>query len=698
MSVAKLVQENYFPCAPAKEVERIWRAFTEITSRMHPQGPQLAAAYQHHYGLYGQGGVPWAATRAGAEGELTALTVNSASPYVKAKVSLVTASQVEWAVKTKQDSAASTLATNLSRSLLENEWESGGLAELDVEWEETSQVQSAGYVFVEWDRTRGPDAMVDAEAGVVKKAGDCRANLLSPLFVATDPNLDSARDEDWWFLGLARPKSDLVYLYNKLADGREGDDAAQAILDAKVDGWRRQQYRDVSSLRTLATVVHFIHRPTLALPFGRHVVMLSSDVVLRDTSLTGPDGDYEMVPVIRRASEEQLGTAQGYTRFYDTLGPQDILDGLHTTQASIISTFGNPVFAMEEGTNMEPQDVATFGRSMKVPREAKMPGYILPPGVDESTMKYGQELKDAQQQSMALNDAALGQPQTAERNAQAEALFASMAVQQAGPAVLARRRSLSLLGQVWLTTLRKNVSTKRLARMTGASQANLRADVKEWTGTDLGPLDSVEVEEVSPEAATIQGRWGISEKLLEMGVIKTAEELEQVRTTGRLNRAVDPVRDENALVQEEYELLSQGKEILVHPTHNQPLHYRGNAAVLLSRTALEKKAVRDLVQKTLDLRYEMYFGVPPGGAPPSPENPMGAPPDPLRLDRQRFLLGQGPLPAPPMAGGMPGAPGAGAPAGPEQPMPSSSPGAEMQGAPTNPLTQQPFSPAEAPVQ
>ena len=655
--VAALVSDAYFACAPPKEVQRIWRTFADITGRVHPQGAQLAAAYQHHYGLYGQGGVPWTATRAGAEGELTALTVNSASPLLKAKVALVTASQVSWAVRAKQDSAGADMATTLSRDLMESAWHDGGLAEADVEWEELSQVQTAGYGFVEWDRTRGPDAMVDAEAGVKKKAGDCRLNLLSPLFVVTDPNLDSARDEDWWFLGLSRPKSDLVYLYESLADGRKGDEAAQAILDIKPDTNRQQLYREVSSLRTLVTCVHFIHRPTLALPFGRHVIMLSGDVVLRDTTLVGEDGDYEMVPVVRRASEEQIGTARGYSRFLDTLGPQDILDGLHTTQASTISTFGNPILAYETGSNFQPNDVGVFGRPVEFPRDAKPPGYVLPPGVDESTMKY------------------------------AEALFASMAVQQAGPAVLARRRSLSTLGQIWLTTLRKNVTGKRLARMTGAGRSNLREDVRYWTGSELGPVDSVEVEEVSPEAATIQGRWAIAEKLMEMGAIKTPEELEQVRTTGRLTKVVDPVRAENTLLELEYEQLSKGEAPLVLPTHNQPLHYHSNASVLLSPTAAMKSKVREAVIQTLDLRYEMFFGVPPAA-------------DPLKLDRQRYLMGQGPLPQPMPPPGM-GAPppGAGAPPpGPEQPMPSPEAGAPMEGAPINPMTNSEFSPTEPPLQ
>lgn len=691
--VRALLSEKYFPCSDAKNIERIWSAFEGITSRPHPQAGPLTAAYQHHYGQFMPAGLPWAATRRGDEGELTGLTVNSSSPLVKAKVALVCASQVSWAVRAKQDAAASTYATSLSKSLMESAWKDGGLAVADIQMEETSQVLTACYAFLEWDRTRGPVTYVDAESGVRRHEGDCRLNLLSPLMVATDPNLDSADDQDWWFLCLDRPKADLVHLYQKLADGRTGQRAAEAIMGVSDRRLQGTAYRDIDALQTLANVVHFIHRPSLALPLGRHVVMLSGDVILRDTPLVGKYGDYECVPVVRRASEEQIGTPFGYSRYLDTLGPQDILDGHWTTQASIMSTFGNPVFAYQDGTTFEQSDLEVFGRPVKIPPGGEHPGYITPPDLNETHMKAGELLVQRQQQSLSLNDAALGQPQTAERNAQAEALFASMAVQQAGPAVLARRRSLTQIGQVWLTTLRKNVTGRRLLKKLGAGQANLLADMKDWTGSDLLPVDAVEVEETSPLESTIQGRWAIYENYLKLGLIKTQADAEQVRNTGRLNRVVDPIRDRETLMQVQYEMLSSGKMPLVHPVANGPDFYKSNASVLLSTHCMADRNIRTAVEKTLALRYNMYFGLPLGADPHA---------DPQYADRERFLLGEGPLPMPmpmpPPAAGAPSDVGGASPAGPDQPMPAPDAGTAPINGPINKLTGQPFSPTQPPIQ
>lgn len=686
--IRRLLSEKFFFCAAPKEVERIWATFEKIVSRPHPQGAMLSQAYAHHYGGNLPGGLPWAVQRRGDEGELAAIRINTASQFVKAKVSLVTASQVSWAVRAKKDSAAADQATALARSLIDDAWERHNLAAADVQWEELTQVMTAGYAFVEWDRTRGPDAVVDASAGMRKWGGDCRLSLLSPLMVATDPNLDSADDQDWWFVCVDRPKSDLVCLYSDLADGRKGEAAAEAIASVKSERALVTPYSDIEELQTMATVVHFIHRPTMALPLGRHVVMLAGDVILRDTPLIGDGGDYEMVPVVRRAAEEQIGSSFAYSRYLDTLAAQEILDAHHTTQSTIITSTGNPILAIQKGSDAQPGDIATFGRPWEYPPDGQPPQWISPVQLAESHLKYGDTLVERQQQLMSLNDAALGQPQTAERNAQAEALFASMAVQQAGPAVLARRRSLSQLGQVWLTTLRKNVSQPRLLQLVGEGQRNLIDDVKMWTGTDLGPIDAVEVEERSPEESTIAGRWAIFENYMQLGVIKTPEDAEQVRATGRLDKVVDPIASQRRLVEAEYEMLSRGEEPLVHPTQNQLVHYPANASVLHSISALQKPKVRNAVMRTLDLRYEMYFGVKPAL-------------DPQALERRRFLLGEGPLPPPMAPPGMPpppmGAPAPGAPPEAAPPMPSPGAGEEMQGAPTNPLNGQPFSPTQPPV-
>lgn len=699
----KVLLERYFATGEPKEaIEKIWGRFEEIAATQHPMASKWLAADMHYYGDWAPNGLTYAVTRGGPEGELAQVRVNNSRALVKAKIALVTASQVMWAVRSKSDSTAASFATTLGRSLLEDSWKRGGIAEADVRWEEMTEVYTESYAFLEWDRTRGPDAAVDAETAMRVHSGDVRLNLLPPWLVRSDDNRSSAEDQDWWYVRLDRPKADLAALCKcALLDGHMVDDEdriAREVLDAKDE--RRLASSNVSS-KDLCRVIHFIHRPTSLLPLGLHAVMLDGRICIRLTPLVGAGGDYKQVPLIRRAADARIDTPFGWSSYLDILGPQQILDSWHTTQATILTTFGNPVLMYEDGSKIEPGDVASFGRPLVLPPNAKPAQYLAPASLDESHMKYAESVENSQQKIMSLNDAALGQPQTAERNAQAEALFASMAVQQAGPAVLARRQTLSQLGKLWLTTLGKNVTDEREAKIVGAGESNVMADAKQWTGSSLGPIDDVEVEETSPLEATPQGRWAIFETYMQMGALKTPEEAEQVRNTGRLNRVVDPVRDEQLLIQAEYEMLMRAEVPIVHPTQNQPLHYAANASVLMSVSALKKPQVIQAVQQTLDMRYQFFFGVP-------------AATDPLRLDRQRYLMGQGPLPAPMGMGGTPPpqpgqqsgtpqpAPGpsnsTGQPPGPPQPMPSPDASSSPIGGPKNPVTGSPYSPTAAPIQ
>ncbi len=273
-------------------------------------------------------------------------------------------------------------------------------------------------------------------------------------------------------------------------------------------------------------------------------------------------------------------------------------------------------------------------------------------------------------------------------------------LQAVGPATISRRRSLAALGQSYLTTLRHNVTAQRVAKIVGEGQANLMADTKYWTGEDLGPVDGVTVEERSPMESTIQGREHIASEYKEMGIIKTPEQLAEVRATGRLSRVVDPVRDQLQLLAVEYEQLCQGQMPIVHPLQNALVHVPANASVLSSQTALMKPEVVKAVQDTLDKRYFFYFGVWPNGAPPPPGSPPGSPPltpaDPLKLDRFRYLMGEGPLPVPmPPPGATP--PQAGGNLHP-QPQVSPQAGAPPINGPKNPLGGAPFSPTAPPVQ
>lgn len=678
---------RYFAQSATADVgDNIVSRYDRLCSWFNPMAAKWAAAHQHYYGDVTVAGRTWAVSRRGEEGELAAVRINRARQLSKARQALITSSRVAWSARASAISAGSAMATTLAKQLLEAAWKREGLAQIDLRWVELAEVYSEGWTFVTWDRTLGKDKQPGPD-GHIKRAGDVKIHTLPPWYVKTDPYRTSAEQQDWWFVRLERNKADLCALYPVLLNGQKGEQAKEAIWNV-TDPWLRQMSGNRPNIENdLAPEVHFIHRPTLALPEGRHTVFCNNEVVLCDKPLVGSKGDYDKdcgIPLVRLAADEYVDSPYGWTSFFDALGPQEVLDALDTTQATTITTFGNPSFLYEKGTNLEPSDVAKGFRPIEMqPGSQNRPGYLVPPELAESHLKYREELINDQREIMGLNEAALGQTSQTEKNAQADALAASMAVQQAGAAVLGRRVALGKLGTAYLGTLKHNVTDKRMLALVGAGEVNLLEDSKQWTGADLDGLGQVEPEEISPMEQTPQGRWAIAEQYIQMGLCKTPQDIEEVRNTGRLEGVVNPARDEELLVRAENEMLQRGEVPPMHPTQNQVLHYQKNAAVLLSISALNKQPLVKAVQTALDARYQMYFGI----------NPHG---DPLEVPRRRFMLGQGPEPAPPpgpppQAG--PPSPGGGKP--PEQKLPVPAGGPSIN-APKSPLDGSPVGPGSAP--
>jgi hypothetical protein len=683
---------------------RLERLLVVNSSSVQDSRDKWVAAYNHYYGDDAAwGGITYGASRAGDQGELAAIRVNKARAYAKALQALVTGAKVTWRTRARTSDAGAAAAATLGNNILQELWTQRDLQRLFLRWVEVAIAFGSAYAFAPWDTTIGPP--LAAMDDVLHMQGDVALNILPPWDVWRDPTLKNPESSNWAFVVTYQNRFDLAKQHKQLVNKPEAtpQEVEDAILCARVAEVMDPSRRCRDDDSELIPVWHFFHRRSPALPAGREVTFLSSDVVLTNRALTSTYGDIPLVPLY---ADEKLDTAEGWTSYWDGLGIQEVQDAIQTSLATNVTTLGNPTVFTEVGTDIPSGDELGRGfRVVTIPKGAAPPQTLelskLPPQV----LEYVEQLDASHKQLLGLNDVALGQPQSAQMNAQAFAVLAAMAVQQASPFQSAAFTALSKLGTSVLKTLGKNVTTERMVRVTGKSSQALYS-VQRYSGESLSPIDGAEVTIGNPMEQTPAGRMQLLEILRNIdGVIQTSEQVYQVMETGRLEPQFRQARDEQNLIQAEYELLQQGKNPTVHSTQNHLLHYRENAAVLLNPDVLGNPRVVAAVQQHLDAHYLEYFGVAPGGDPV-----MGAPPDPLRLQRQRFLLGQGPEPMPMAPPGMPGAPGAPgapmdgaaapppepgspfAPGGPEAlgpPSPPPLPVAQPQ-MPLNPMTGQPF--------
>lgn len=728
------VKEKYFACAAPKDIgAKVWARFERCANDKNDNRFLYTNAYAHYYGYETEAGLGYGMTRRGRDGEYAAIRINRSRAVAKARQALISATRFVWKPQARNADVSPARATDLATKLLEDAWKRKAFEQLYIDWLELQDAFSQGFVFLEWDRAGGEQKL--AIDGAMLMSGDAVANLVCPWHVFVDNSKTSFESQDWAFVRLYKSRWTLASTYRVLPDGRQGTEAEDAILNAKTDKMLDGTPIGAGDDRDTTGVLVFLHKPTPSLPAGRIVMMLSADVVLLDKPLvdTGEgkgDGEYAEWPLYRMAADKLIDTPHAWTSHWDTLGAQELLDGIDTTLATIITTLGNPVIAFPKGAGQKPENFALGFRAWEMPATGSMmPQQVQMGDFPKDALEYRSALMEDQRMMRGLNDVAMGQPDTKDMNAQAFALLAGQAVQAVSASLVSGRTAMEQLGGGYLKILRKHLDGEQLLKVIGKENGSLITEEK-WKPGELAGIDSVTIESGNPMEYTAEGRLGLLQMYMQAGVKFDVDQMQQMVETGRIESPTHAQRDSVNYVKEENEALMRlvlPPEVLqqlaapppmppppqpgmppqpppppfqvppqllppVHQTQDQLLHYREHASVLTSTSMLHNPSVVHGVQAHLDQHYTEYWGNPPLG-------------DPQRLERQRFMLGQGPQPAPPMAPPPgPPPPGAGGPppphgappkhAGPPPgaPPPGGAPPAPPGGAPGSTPTQMPDNP------
>ncbi len=603
-----------------------------------------ANAYRNYYGKELGQGITTGVQRDGALGELATLRLNLSRSYAKALLSLVIGPKISWRPVARNSDAGAMRATTTAAHLLEDYWKNKRFAQASAAWVEQAVAFAQGFIFPEWDLCAGPTIAAlppskELPNGRLVKAGDITPHNVLPWDRFKDQKARSPHQLNWEFIRLPKNRFDLAKIYHQLSDGRPSLDPILSAQDPLPD--ERPNDDDVANL------YYFFHKPTPAMPMGREVLLLSADCVLKDRKLS-----YGEVPVYRLAADEMWDTPDGWSQFWDTLAGQEMFDATHSAVATAVSMSGGPVVSMEQGTEVHVDTLADGARVLRRPKGAAEPKVLDIGKVDGEKLKYADNLASVMRQTMGLNDVALGQPQTAQMNAQAFAVLVAMAIQQVNPFQSAYVDGLGRLGTGVMKTISKRVTTERKLQIMGQTSRHLFAE-DSYTGKDVAPVEKVIVEIGNAMEQTPMGRITILQDMKALGFILSPEDYQQVVQTGRLEPATRALRDEKLLLAAEFETLSRGEEPVVHPYQNHPLHFRENSAVLSNPENLKNPAVVKAVQNHNAGHYCEFFGLPPGADPTE---------DPLYLDRVRLMLGQEPpgITAPPPPPGAEVAPPPGA--------------------------------------
>lgn len=679
-----MAEEIYFAAKGKDKIgEALANKLLHKTVKLSPELEELYAnAYSHYYGVDEGQGITTGLTRTGGKGEKVRVRINYARAYAKALLSIVTGPKLNWKTVARNSDSNVEASALLAMNLLDDYWRSRRMNRFTFRWVEQAIFASESFLFNEWDLSQGPP--LAPRGDTMLKQGDFTFHNILPWHVRRDQSYRSYEASPWINVTLYKNKWELMRLFPKCTNGEPSREKILASGREEGGSDLNKIFGFTDRESDVVPVHYWFHDSCASLPKGREVVFLSPGCVLRDRI-----NSYSRRPVHRLVADEMFDTTHAWSSFWDALGPQELMDEHQTSIASNQTAMGTQLVAMERGSEIDKSALLKGMRVILVSKNGMVPQGVQLAKSDPQVFPHLATLKSDQRQLMGLNDVALGQPQSAQMNAQAFAVLASMAVQQASPFQTAYVDGVGDLGTSVIGEISTRVKTPRILQVAGRGASNLVSmSQKKYVGADVSAIDKVIVEVGNPMEQTAAGRQTILDYYQKMGVKLEPDQIQQVFDTGRLEPVTERRRNKLLLIKSENEALSRGEVPMVHTFHDHVLHMRENVAPLETVDGMSNKGVADAVAQHWDEHYRELYGLPDG---------VDVKSDPQFFTRKSLVMDQMPPPDL-MPQAVPGAPGPGGPPpGPEQPMPAEAtagaPGPTDETPPTmpdNPITQQPF--------
>lgn len=667
----KTQDAQYFASARRDEVgERILSKIQQYDNHelVAQVSARLFSAWRYYFGYSPEGFHSTSVVaRGGQQGELAVMRVNHSRALANALLNLIVAPKFVWTPRAASIDYDAVRQTELAASVLEHYWHNRKVASFAGRACEEAIVFTEGFVLVEWDKQLGAPFSPDPEnENAIIRTGDLRFTNVSSWDVIRDPTKKSWDELDWVVVRVWRNKYDLAAKYP--AQAKEILEApADVESDKRPNSSKKWESDDVP-------VYIFYHKPCAALPFGREIRFLSNKTVLEFKKL-----DLETFPIHRCAPSELIGTPYGYSAYLEILGLQEMQDSIHSSVATNISTFAAQSIAMEEGSAAPIDELAGGMRVIYYPPGRKPPEALQLTKSPPEAFAYLDSLKNYQELLMGLNAVVRGEAQSDKMSGSALALLQSQALQQASVLQGSYTRMLEAIGSTVIALIRKNATVALKIGIVGKNKIDLVHETQ-VTKDDLSTVEQVYVELGNPISQTAAGRFELGQMMVQMKMVVSPEQLQQVFDTGRLDPMTKRQSEESLNILRENQDLAKGIPVVAMIHDNHLLHGREHPCVVANPSARRDFKVIDVYSKHMHQHYEQYFGVAPGQyiVDPLTGQEQFQVTDPFYRDRMLILTGQVP-PPPMMPPGMPGmpppGPGGGAPPGPGAPAPMGPPGA-----------------------
>lgn len=594
---------------------------------------KLRACYSSYFGAYySQDGFgnQHSISFSGEQGEQVNFPINQWANIAEHMIIMVTANRPAMDCRATNTDYKSLVQTYLANNILDYYVREKKLEKYLKTAVEYAVVYGTGYVSMEWDATKGELVDYDEDTKTKIYEGDIIFGNLSPFDVMVDGTKENNAEQEWVLIRKWKNKFDLAAKYPEFADKLK-----QIPTKSDISSYRLG-FNLVNQSTDDVEVLEFYHKRTDALPDGRYMMFCSSEIVLQDLAMP-----YRVLPVFRIAPRDIHGTPYGYTSMFDLLPMQEALNSLYSTVMTNQAAFGVQNIIQPRGADVSVTQLAggmNFIEYNPVPgvEGGGKPMPLQLTATSPEIFKFMEIIQQQMETISGINSVARGNPESSLKSGTALALVQSMALQFMSGLQQSYVELIEGVGTALIKMLQDFAHTPRMVAIAGVSN---RAEMKEFTSSDISNISRVVVDVGNPMARTTAGKVQMAEQLLQYGEI-TPDQYITLINTGNLNTFTEGKVHEEILMKGENEALINGETPQAVFTENHKGHIDFHASTLFDP---ELKKDAELVQRvynhiqqhiqllrTVDPQLLQLLGQQPLPPPPPPpgSQPAGPPMSP----------------------------------------------------------------------
>lgn len=634
---------------------------------------KLKSAWMAYHGAYYTNvGTGHQVTFGGDQGELTNLAVNHYRNICRHMLTMVTANRPAMEARATNTDYESLVQTKLANGLLDYYMREKRLEDFLSRACEHAIVFGAGFIKMEWNAMSGEihdyiepemetEEYTDPETGEVSRKevldedgnpiqktegfpvyeGDVMFSSVSPFDVVFDSTKEDPSKHDWVLVRQFKNRFDLAAKYPELADQILKQETKSDKERYNFTGSFYDQTDDIA-------VYEFYHNRTEAMPDGRYLLFVESNVVLMDAPMP-----YRRLPIYRISPGDILGTPYGYTDTFDLLPIQDAINSLYSAVLSNHNAFAVQNVLMPRGADINPSSINGGLNLIEYNSQIGKPEALNLTSTPPEIFNFIGVLEKAMETVSGVNSVSRGNPEASLQSGNALALVQSMSLQFISGLQQSYVKLIEDVGTGLIMMLQDFASVPRVATIVGKSN---RTYMKEFSNKDLNTINRVIVDVGNPLAKTTAGRVQMAEQMLQMNIIQTPEQYLQVINTGKLETMTDGIDRQLLLIKAENEKMVAGEDVQAIAIEPHSMHIREHRDVLadpdlkqdpeLVARVLAHISEHINLLRTTDPDLLAHIGEQPigpvGGSPAAPQQP-GAPPQAAMGQNPAMMQAQTPM-------------------------------------------------------